>query len=553
MAGSMARMVPEESVELLGSQDWTMRCAALEAMSQLEPSALAAKAPVIVQRLEDAHSSVRQAATADMRTQAPTIRHSTFKMGMAVGKLKSMRRRDFDVDAAYLQGKFVGQRVWARSPDWPGVRLFDERGIELVWRLGGPLYGEPDAGRLWYNTWVHFCTVVESFNRAHYDPCLFYYVSDEPATIGDDKGKELGRINLTVYVDDGHSWDNIPRVCDDFYVRLSQHFAVTMDAGGLKFSLGMDIVESADTIMISSYTFIKNLCEKRLPKPLDSYAAVHVPGHPKLMEYYEAAFLQRGGVVDPGLSKRYNTLVGELQWPAPTTRIDALFAVGILARARTFPTEDLYTCGLRVLVYLGQTMARGITYSRHAHDGRRLWAAADSDWGVRRSTSGGCSMLAGGSVNATSKRQECIAGSSGHAEIIALSSLSNEVEWERGLLQELGLPQHDATVIEVDSTVAEALAQDYTSNAKTRHIERRNLVIRERVAAIAQKLRHVASKDNIADMFTKVLDRVPFESLYKRAMQVLRAGYDVATLLTPNSRRHSLGRDTRSDDVSAWA
>ena len=66
----------------------------------------------------------------------------------------------------------------------------------------------------------------------------------------------------------------------------------------------------------------------------------------------------------------------------------------------------------------------------------RWWS--DSDWDVHRSTTGGTGQLAGASVHATSKRQDCRTGSSTHAEIVAASTNSNDVVWTRGFLNEIG-------------------------------------------------------------------------------------------------------------------
>ena len=89
----------------------------------------------------------------ELRVTAPTLRHSSFKASAAVGVIKGMRRRTFDVTAAYLQGTQITRQIYVRAP--PDCREYDERGVEFVWLLLRPLYGEPDAGRVWYNTFAH--------------------------------------------------------------------------------------------------------------------------------------------------------------------------------------------------------------------------------------------------------------------------------------------------------------------------------------------------------------------------------------------------------------
>eukprot|EP00965_Chrysotila_dentata_P141105 4663758-Pleurochrysis_carterae.AAC.1 len=59
---------------------------------------------------------------------APAARSATFKFLCAVGCVANLRVRQFDVEAAYLQGKFEGDdgEVYVRPP--PDERYFDDRG-----------------------------------------------------------------------------------------------------------------------------------------------------------------------------------------------------------------------------------------------------------------------------------------------------------------------------------------------------------------------------------------------------------------------------------------
>ena len=201
-----------------------------------------------------------------------------------------------------------------------------------------------------------------------------------------------------------------------------------------------------------------------------------------------------------------------------------------------FPTPDLMTTALRVLVYLGQTMDQGITYSRHAPNAAVLEWWSDSDWAMRRSTTGGTGQLAGGSACAQSRRQDCTTGSSTHAEMVAASANSNDLMWSRGLCGELGLPQDEPTVMYVDAQNVLTITGNFVSSKQTRHIARRELIVREREIEGHLKLVKVGTDDNLADMFTKALDRVPFEKLRGLVMNVLAAG---VWFLSPRGKRAS--------------
>ena len=217
--------------------------------------------------------------------------------------------------------------------------------------------------------------------------------------------------------------------------------------------------------------------------------------------------------------------------------MDCLHAVGIHARALTFATPDLFATALRILIFLGQTAGEGITYSRDAPEGDVLVAWSDSDWSERRSTTGGTLQLAGGSIHAQSRRQDCITGSSSHAEVVAASANSNDVLWGRGLLGEFGLEQTEPTKLMVDAQNVLILVQNLVTSKLTRHIKRRELIVRERETNGDVVVTKCHTSENLADMFTKVLESKPFQYLRRLTMNILRVGVDVRRMLTPRHRK----------------
>ena len=120
------------------------------------------------------------------------------------------------------------------------------------------------------------------------------------------------------------------------------------------------------------------------------------------------------------------------------------------------------------------------------------------------------------------KGQPTIALSSTEAEIMAACLAALEAVFTRGLLKDVGLPQLAATPLGIDNKGALALAHDYVSNNKTKHIERRHLKIRELVLDAILRVQYVASKDNIADIFTKPLDKKTFIPLRTKLLNLPR-------------------------------
>ena len=125
-----------------------------------------------------------------------------------------LRQRTFDVEGAYLKGKFEdGEVLHARPPI--SHREYVEGDVPVVWRLKVPLYGEADAGRIWNRTLVHQLVNVQHFEQSRSDPCYFW--------------KHLGdgtRMDLVMYVDDGYVVDAHSAMADAELKQLNDAFKI---------------------------------------------------------------------------------------------------------------------------------------------------------------------------------------------------------------------------------------------------------------------------------------------------------------------------------------
>eukprot|EP00965_Chrysotila_dentata_P144970 4786973-Pleurochrysis_carterae.AAC.1 len=146
-------------------------------------------------------------------------------------------------------------------------------------------------------------------------------------------------------------------------------------------------------------------------------------------------------------------------------------------------------------------------FSNEAPNSDILVAYSDSDWAVSHSTTGFCVMLGGAAISYGSKRQHCIALSSTEAEIIAASHVAAEIVHLRGLLYEMGRPPLGPTELYVDNSGAVELAKERRSCRRSRHVDRRDLKVREYVAQGVVLVKKINTDDNPADVFTKALAR----------------------------------------------
>ena len=86
----------------------------------------------------------------------------------------------------------------------------------------------------------------------------------------------------------------------------------------------------------------------------------------------------------------------------------------------------------------------------------------------------------------------------------------------------------------VDAKNVLTLVYNLISSKLTRHITRREMIVRERENDATLAVEKVHTDDNLSDMFTKVLDRTPYTKLRKQVMNLLVRS---ATATVPRARR----------------
>lgn len=163
-----------------------------------------------------------------------------------------------------------------------------------------------------------------------------------------------------------------------FKSSMKEEFEMT-DLGRMKYFLGVEVVQNEEGIFIHQGKYAGEilerfnlLCGNAVKNPI-------VPG-PKLSKEGE------GGKVDATL---YKQLIGSLMY-ITSTRPDLMFAVCLLSRYMSAPTEQHLQAAKRVLRYLKGTQNYGLFYKRGGEE--KLTVFTDSDYAGdtddRRITSG---------------------------------------------------------------------------------------------------------------------------------------------------------------------
>eukprot|EP00965_Chrysotila_dentata_P046691 1550563-Pleurochrysis_carterae.AAC.1 len=172
------------------------------------------------------------------------------------------------------------------------------------------------------------------------------------------------------------------------------------------------------------------------------------------------------------------------------------------------PTIQLMDAALRVLYYLGRHADVGLRY-RHSPPAAsdRLVGFSDSDWATRHSTTGYVFIYNGAAISWASKKQASVSLiSSCEAEIVAASEATKEAVYLSSLFSELlGAEQSTPTPLHVDNKAAIDLAYNPEHHSQTKHIDRRHILVREKVEDLQITVPFLRSVDNLADFFTKPL------------------------------------------------
>jgi len=141
-------------------------------------------------------------------------------------------------------------------------------------------------------------------------------------------------------------------------------------------------------------------------------------------------------------------------------------------------------------------------------------AYSDSDWATcvktRRSFSGICLRLAGGTIAYKCKFQPTVAGSSTEAEFMAAYDTGKMILFVRSVLWDLDVPQEAATILYEDNDGCTAMGNAQKPTPRTRHIDIKYFSLCEWVERDLILLDRIDTSINMSDNLTKSLQTLLF-------------------------------------------
>jgi hypothetical protein len=383
-----------------------------------------------------------------------------------------------------------------------------------LYKLLQNLYGLKDAGKTW-GDFLHTGLVARGWLPSRIDSCLY----------------TKRNIALVLYVDDACLLSPDPALITAEIASLQSEFNLT-DDGDLHDYLGTRFTRHPNgSITLTQPHMVQRILDM---VGLDS-SATNVKLHDTPAD--DRNLLDR----DPdALSHSYNwnyrSVVGSLSYLQAMIRPDLTMAVQQCARFCNNPQQAHAAAVKRICRYLLSTQHQGLTFKPDLSRGLECFVDADwaGSWQHRSSTdplsthsrSGYLIMYAGCPVIWASKMQTLIALSTTEAEYIALSSALREVIGLMHLITELQsrgfqlnvtTPTVHCTVFEDNQSCIE-IATNHRTRPRTKHLSVRLHHFRSHIIANTITIKHISTKDQLADIFTKPLPRLQFITLRDRFM-----------------------------------
>jgi hypothetical protein len=192
------------------------------------------------------------------------------------------------------------------------------------------------------------------------------------------------------------------------------------------------------------------------------------------------------------------------------------------------PRQTHWIAAKHVLRYLRGAIGYGLRYASSVD--LSLQGYADADWVASavdiKNTSGCCFTLGSAMVSWCRRKKSSVTLSIAEAEYIALSVAVHEVVWLRKLLTDLFNHEMDPTTIHCDNQSCVKLSENPVFHDRSKHIEIKYHYIRDMVQRKTIHVHYLPTREQIADIFTKPLDKTKFEYFRERLGLVENASLD---------------------------
>ncbi|KAH9135158.1 hypothetical protein AeRB84_019310 [Aphanomyces euteiches] len=409
-------------------------------------------------------------------TYAPVLRLDSLRLLCALVATLDLETAQLDVKTAFLNGD-LDEDIYMEQPE----RYHVEGKTHLVCKLNKSIYGLKQAPRQW-NKKLNDHLASIGFKRCNKEQSIYVMVNNEARSI----------TYLAVYVDDIVIGTRCKKALDAVRGDLTRTFEMS-DKGELNYLLGMRIERDRSAQLLVKYHM----------QGCDSEPTPQVQGLPADVRPNDNAN-----------NLPYRSLTGALQYLVTATRPDIAYAVRFLSSHNHDYNTSHWRMAKRVLKYLQGTKHLGIKYDEGASARPKAFSDAvfANDKQDSKSITGSVIIMGGGAITYMSKKQSLVGQSTTEVEYIAAAETAKNLIWLHELLHEMKVKIDLPIEMFVDNQSAIQVARAAATHSRTKHIRLRFHFLKELVAENVVCLQYTSTKDQIADIFTKVQTREMFEA-----------------------------------------
>ena len=449
----------------------------------------------------------------EVDSYAPNLNVKSLRVLCALAAQQDLILENMDFETAYLNAP-TSSELYLRPA--PGSLLPGEE--PYVVPLQRALYGVRDSGKCW-NDEITTSLTEFGLKQSHYDPCVFFMIVDTKPTM-----------IFEIYTDDlisGHhastetEYQQIKSAIKKRYATRDVDLRLNNFVGH---RITQDLV--AGTVTLDQDEYIQSVLAefpsaKPVPVPCKDDAATKI--------------LPRDA---PATDYPYRRVLGRTRY-ACNTRADIAFAQGFWERFSTAPGPEHVSGVQYMLNYLAAHPSAHLVY-RKDRDVKflRINAFSDSSWAdcpaTSCSTEGSLLRLGKGVIAFSSRKQRITkkpdppeqtafdpldptnepAQSAHEAEYVSASNTCKEIVWLEELLTELQCIDPESTPsLAMDNRPAIQTAFARGVLKGSRHIRARFHKMRAMAQAGELILEWLPSDQNLSDIFTKPLSKLPFRRL----------------------------------------
>ena len=426
-------------------------------------------------------------------------------------------------------GKVVVDETGAAALGKPRL---GKNGKPLIWKVLRNWYGNKQGPRVFAQGFANFVTSKQGggWKQSTTAPCLYVYRERAgaggadgggvPSTKAHDAGK--GDEDIVIYmihwVDDLLVFGNSNAKREELMSRMEKPNGgkYTLERMGVaSWFLGIQMLQTEHSIELLQTSYIERMCKDIFDIESEN-DSVTTPFDPKVNLSKD----------DVPASAAERAKLSQLPFRAACgkfiylrhTKPECAYAISQVCRFASTPTKQAWQQCRRIAQYAYNTRHRGVKFTRTTDVSELLSVRAFADASfldcpdTARSTGGYCVFFCGNLIAFESKRLPLVTLSTAESEYVEATRCATEVAYIKELCRDFNIDLDTVPIME-DNTACIAISANPVHHQRTKHIAKYYHYCRDLVLAGEIELVGVGTKYQVADIFTKPLERDTFRRL----------------------------------------